>query len=55
MDRAILIIGIGSIIANLIVFIVVCKIYTKYWKDVTICWKDAILKKRAEDKPDNED
>ena len=36
MEIAILVIGIGSIVANLLITALVFKLYTEYWKDVTI-------------------
>lgn len=36
MSLAIVIIAIGSIIANLLITALVVKLYTEYWKDITI-------------------
>jgi len=36
MELAVIIIGIGSIIANVLITALVVKLYTEYWKDITI-------------------
>lgn len=36
MDLIIVIICIGSVIANILITALVAKLYTEYWKDITI-------------------
>lgn len=36
MEVVIVIVGLGSIIANLLITALVVKLYTEYWKDITI-------------------
>ena len=36
MELIIVIIGIGSVIANVLITALVVKLYTEYWKDITI-------------------
>jgi cytochrome b subunit of formate dehydrogenase len=45
MELFIVIVGLGSIIANILITALVVKLYTEYWKDVTI-------KRRYEGKKD---
>lgn len=43
MDLIVVIICIGSVVANILITALVFKLYTEYWKDITI-------KRRYEDK-----
>lgn len=43
MELAVIIVGIGSVVANILITALVFKLYTEYWKDITI-------KRRYEDK-----
>ena len=36
MEIVIVIVGVGSIIANILITALVVKLYTEYWKDITI-------------------
>lgn len=36
MNLIVVIIGIGSVIANIMITALVFKLYTEYWKDITI-------------------
>ena len=36
METVIAIVGIGSVIANILLVALVAKLYTEYWKDITI-------------------
>lgn len=36
MDIIVVIVGVGSIICNLLITALVVKLYTEYWKDITI-------------------
>jgi len=36
MELIVIIVGVGSIIANLLITALVIKLYTEYWKDITI-------------------
>ena len=36
MNIVVIIVGVGSIIANLLITALVFKLYTEYWKDITI-------------------
>jgi len=36
MEMLVVVVGIGSVIANILITTLVFKLYTEYWKDITI-------------------
>ena len=36
MSMLVIVVGLGSVIANLLITALVVKLYTEYWKDITI-------------------
>lgn len=44
LELIVIVVGIGSVIANILITALVVKLYTEYWKDITI-------KRRYENKP----